>query len=105
MIINNKRNSNHLINDYFYINHLKNNGNRSTLNTEKKMSRTLSVYENFIKNNYNDLDAKLHSESLAKNLIQKNAKDKNKNFVLKINKENNNIYKKNNLNTFNFLKF
>ena len=103
-IINNKRNSNHLINDYFYINHLKNNGNRSTLNTEKKMSRTLSVYENFIKNNYNDLDAKLHSESLAKNLIQKNAIDKNKNFVLKINKENNNIYKKNNLNTFNYTK-
>ena len=64
------------------------------------MSKTLSVYENIVKNNFSDLDAKFHSDELANNFAQKNREDKTKNILLKMNKENN----KNNSNSFNFTK-
>ena len=98
---NDKKKSNEiLINDYFYKNPLKKEDNGNSLKMDKKMSKTLGLYENIIKNNLNDLDAKFHSEVLATNFAQKNKGDNNKNILLKINKENN----KNNLNSFNYTK-
>ena len=98
---NDKKKSNEiLINDYFYKNPLKKEDNGNSLKMDKKMSKTLGLYENIIKNNLNDLDAKFHSDVLATNFAQKNKGDNNKNILLKINKENN----KNNLNSFNYTK-
>lgn len=100
-LLNKKKNNDVSINDYFDINPIKKDENRKTLKLEKKMSKTLSVYENIVKNNFSDLDAKFHSDELANNFAQKNREDKTKNILLKINKENN----KNNSNSFNFTKF
>jgi len=99
-LLNKKKNNDVSINDYFDINPIKKDENRKTLKLEKKMSKTLSVYENIVKNNFSDLDAKFHSDELANNFAQKNREDKTKNILLKMNKENN----KNNSNSFNFTK-
>jgi len=99
-LLNKKKNNDVSINDYFDINSIKKDENRKTLKLEKKMSKTLSVYENIVKNNFSDLDAKFHSDELANNFAQKNREDKTKNILLKMNKENN----KNNSNSFNFTK-
>ena len=99
-LLNKKKNNDVSINDYFDINPIKKDENRKTLKLEKKMSKTLSVYENIVKNNFSDLDAKFHSDELANNFAQKNREDKTKNNLLKMNKENN----KNNSNSFNFTK-
>lgn len=98
-LLNKKKNNDVSINDYFDIT-IKKDENRKTLKLEKKMSKTLSVYENIVKNNFSDLDAKFHSDELANNFAQKNREDKTKNILLKMNKENN----KNNSNSFNFTK-
>lgn len=99
-LLNKKKNNDVSINDYFDINPIKKDENRKTLKLEKKMSKTLSVYENIVKNNFSDLDAKFHSDELANNFAQKNREDKTKNILLKMNKENN----KNNSNSFNITK-
>lgn len=99
-LLNKKKNNDVSINDYFDINPIKKDENRKTLKLEKKMSKTLSVYENIVKNNFSDLDAKFHSDELANNFAQKNREDKTKNILLKLNKENN----KNNSNSFNITK-
>ena len=99
-LLNKKKNNDVSINDYFDINPIKKDENRKTLKLEKKMSKTLSVYENIVKNNFSDLDAKFHSDELANNFAQKNREDKTKNILLKMNKENN----KNNSNSFNYTK-
>ena len=99
-LLNKKKNNDVSINDYFDINPIKKDENRKTLKLEKKMSKTLSVYENIVKKNFSDLDAKFHSDELANNFAQKNREDKTKNILLKMNKENN----KNNSNSFNFTK-
>jgi len=99
-LLNKKKNNDVSINDYFDINPIKKDENRKTLKLEKKMSKTLSVYENIVKNNFSDLDAKFHSDELANNFAQKNREDKTKNILIKMNKENN----KNNSNSFNFTK-
>ena len=99
-LLNKKKNNDVSINDYFDINPIKKDENRKTLKLEKKMSKTLSVYENIVKNNFSDLDAKFHSDELANNFAQKNREDKTKNILLKMNKEKN----KNNSNSFNFTK-
>ena len=99
-LLNKKKNNDVSINDYFDINPIKKDENRKTLKLEKKMSKTLSVYENIVKNNFSDLDAKFHSDELANNFAQKNRENKTKNIILKMNKENN----KNNSNSFNFTK-
>ena len=99
-LLNKKKNNDVSINDYFDINPIKKDENRKTLKLEKKMSKTLSVYENIVKKNFSDLDAKFHSDELANNFAQKNREDKTKNILLKMNKENN----KNNSNLFNITK-
>ena len=99
-LLNRKKNNEASINDYFYINPIKKDEKGNSLKIEKKMSKTLSVYENIVKNNFKDLDAKFHSEELTNNYVQKNKVYKSKNIILKINKENT----KNNINSFSYTK-
>ena len=99
-LLNKKKSNESSINDYLYISPNKKDENENVLKIKKKMSKTISVYENIIKKNFNDLDAKFHSDELANDYIQKKKEDKNKNILIKINKENT----KNNINSFNYSK-
>ena len=84
-----------IFNDYLYINLLNNSENKNEFKTERKMSKSLSVYEHIFKSDFKDLNAKFHSDEIAYNFVKKNFEDKNKLIIL--NKEKNNNYKKSNL--------
>ena len=78
--------------------------NGKVLKTEKRKGRSLSAFKNLMRNDFNDLDAKFHSNGLSSKVDYKTSQNKNTNISTKLNKENNYNVNKNTLVGNNYTK-